>query len=73
MGKSGPRSFKLRDAERAIRSALQSGLRPSVFEIIGKDGVTIRVHAAAPGTTEELISATEWATETEKLKKAKPS
>jgi hypothetical protein len=73
MGKRGPSSFRKRDVERGIRSARDAGMVPGVVEIIGKDGVTIRVHAAAPGTT-EVIAASEWDKVTEKLKsKAKRS
>jgi hypothetical protein len=73
MGKRGPSSFKLRDAKRAIRSARDAGMVPGVVEIVGKDGVIIRVHAATQGTTNEIVSASEWDKETEKLKKAKRS
>jgi len=67
MGKRGP-SFKKRDVERGIRSARDAGMVPGVVEIIGKDGVIIRVHAASPGTTDEIVSAREWDQETQKLK-----
>jgi hypothetical protein len=71
MPKRGPSAFRKRDVERGIKSARDAGMVPGMVEIISTDGVIIRVHAAAPGTTGESVSAKEWATETEKLKKAK--
>lgn len=73
MGKRGPSSFKKLDVERAIRSARESGLEPGMIEIVGKDGVTIRVYGdkAAAGATQEVMTTKEWDAEIEKLK-AKP-
>jgi hypothetical protein len=65
MSKRGPSSFRKLDAERAIRSARAAGITPTMVEIETKDGAIIRVYGATPP---EVVSATEWDAEIEKLK-----
>jgi hypothetical protein len=75
MGKRGPSSFKKLDVERAIRSAREGGVEPSMIEIETKDGVTIRVYGdkamPASETDENTADKKVWDRETAKLK-AKP-
>jgi hypothetical protein len=79
MARRGSNSFKRNDAIRAIRSAKEAGLEPSMMEVVvtTDDGtVTFRVYGekaaglmgAAPETA---AAAREWEAEIEKLK-AKP-
>jgi hypothetical protein len=75
MGKRGPSSFKRLDVERAIRSAREGGVEPAVIEVIGKDGVTIRIYgdnAALTETTEDAAGKRAWDAEIEKLKAKTP-
>jgi hypothetical protein len=44
MGKRGPSSFKRLDALRAIKSAREAGITPTVVEIETKDGAIIRIY-----------------------------
>jgi hypothetical protein len=70
VGKRGPSSFKKLDALRAIKSAREAGITPTVVEIETKDGAIIRVYgggAAGAGTTPDA----EWEREIEKLRKPK--
>jgi hypothetical protein len=73
MGKRGPSSFKKLDALRAIKSAREAGLAPSIVEIETKDGVTIRVYGdkAASETNPEVMTSAEWDAEIAKLKAKK--
>jgi hypothetical protein len=68
VGKRGPASFKKLDALRAIKSAREAGITPTMVEIETKDGAIIRVFGATP---QEVVSAKEWDEEIAKLK-AKP-
>jgi hypothetical protein len=74
MGKRGPSSFKKLDVERAIKSAREGGVEPAMIEVVGKDGVTIRIYGdkAAAATTQEVQSAKEWDAEIAKLKAKAP-
>jgi hypothetical protein len=73
MGKRGPSSFKKLDAERAIRSARDSGIEPAMVEIVTKDGTTFRVFGsgALSETSQDTAGAKAWNEEIAKLK-AKP-
>jgi hypothetical protein len=73
MGKRGPSAFRKLDVSRAIRSAREGGVEPAVIEVIGKDGVTIRIYGdrAAQTATSEVMTTKEWDAEIEKLKKTK--
>jgi hypothetical protein len=75
MGKRGSNLFKRTDAKRAIQSALDAGIAPSMVEIITQDGTTFRIYGdkAAPTPDGEVMSSAEWDREIEKLKTKKGS
>jgi hypothetical protein len=76
MARRGSNSFKRNDAIRAIRSAKDAGIEPSMIEIVAKDGTTFRVYGdkatGLMGMSTETTAAREWQDEIEKLKAAKP-
>jgi hypothetical protein len=75
MGKRGSNAFKRNDAVRAIQSARDGGLEPSMMEVIvAADGaVTFRVYGdKAVPTSESAAGAKAWGEEIEKLKPKAP-
>ena len=75
MGKRGPSSFKRLDVERAIRSAREGGIEPTMVEIVATDGTIFRVYgdnAALTETTQTTAGAKAWDQETAKLKAKAP-
>ena len=67
MGKRGPSSFKMLDALRAIKSAREAGITPTVVEIETKDGAIIRVYGGC-NCTPDTADAKAWDEEIAKLK-----
>jgi hypothetical protein len=72
MGKRGENAFRRNDAVRALQSARDAGLVPTMIEIITKDGTTFRIYGdkAATDTTQDTAGAKAWNAEIEKLKAA---
>jgi hypothetical protein len=71
MGKRGENAFKRNDAIRALQSARDGGLEPTMMEVIlGADGaVTFRIFGGkATDTTPDTSGAKVWNAEIEKLK-----
>ena len=62
MGRRGSNSFKRNDAIRAIRSAKDAGIEPTMIEIVAKDGTTFRVYGdkAALMETQESADTKAW-------------
>jgi hypothetical protein len=65
MGKRGSGNFRRTDALRAVRAARDAGIAPAMIEIVGKDGVTIRVFGrdAYHGTQSTNETTNEWLAE----------
>jgi hypothetical protein len=75
MGKRGPNAFKRNDAIRAIESARDAGIEPSMVEVVvTNDGSVIyRVYGEAPTpASAEQGASKEWTAEIAKLTKATP-
>jgi hypothetical protein len=72
MGKRGENAFKRNDAIRALQSARDGGLEPTMMEVIlGSDGTTtfrIYSNTAATNTTQDTAGAKVWNAEIAKLK-----
>ena len=66
MARRGENLFKRNDAMRAVRSARDSGLQPSMFEIVAKDGTTYRVYGQNADPPEQGTKA--WDEAITKLK-----
>lgn len=79
MGRRGGNAFKRNDAIRALQSARDGGIDPSMMEVvIGADGaVTFRVFGARavpqmPTLQQDATGAKEWDDEIAKLKAKTP-
>jgi hypothetical protein len=70
MGKRGENTFKRNDGLRAVKIARDSGIEPTMLEIVAKDGTIFRVHGnkAVPDDTREVMTSAEWDAEIAKLK-----
>ena len=78
MARRGSNSFRRNDGIRALKIAKDSGIEPSMMEVVvGKDGaVTFRVYGEQaagllPVAPETAAEAREWQDEIAKIKKAK--
>jgi hypothetical protein len=75
MGRRGTNAFRKNDAIRALQSARDGGLDPTGMEVaIAPDGgVTFRVFTdrTMQSPSKEVMSAAEWDSEIEKLRKKK--
>jgi hypothetical protein len=74
----GTNSFKRSDAIRAIRSARESGIEPTIVEIVTPDGAVIRVYGPqaalpSPQGTEPDAEDRAWQAELERLREEKPT
>jgi hypothetical protein len=75
VGKRGSNAFKRNDAVRAIQSARDAGLEPSMVEVVvaADGGVTFRVYGDKTVlTSESAPGAKAWDEEIEKLKPKAP-
>jgi hypothetical protein len=73
MGKRGENAFKRNDAIRALQSARDGGLEPTMMEVVlGPDGTTtFRIYgdkAALTESTQDTTGAKAWNAEIAKLK-----